>query len=41
VIGLLLLGSPVAAAFAMPLVFGVRLLVQGVALTIWAFRVRA
>jgi len=40
VIGLLLLGSPLAAAFAVPLVFGVLLLVQGVALTVWAFRVR-
>jgi len=40
-IGLLLLSSPVAAAVAVPLVFGVLLLVQGVALVIWAFRVRA
>jgi uncharacterized membrane protein HdeD (DUF308 family) len=39
-VGLLLLGSPVAAAFAVPLVFGVLLLVQGIALIIWAFRVR-
>jgi uncharacterized membrane protein HdeD (DUF308 family) len=40
-IGLLLLGSPVAAALAEPLVFGVLLLVEGIALIIWAFRVRA
>jgi uncharacterized membrane protein HdeD (DUF308 family) len=39
-VGLLLLGSPVAAALAVPLVFGVLLLVQGVALVIWAFRLR-
>jgi uncharacterized membrane protein HdeD (DUF308 family) len=38
---MLLLGSPAAAALAVPLVFGVLLLVQGVALIIWAFRVRA
>ena len=40
-LGLLLLGSPLAASFAVPFVFGVLLLIQGVALTIWAFRVRA
>jgi len=40
-IGLLLLGSPMAAALAVPLVFGVILLVQGVSLAIWAFRIRA
>ncbi len=40
-IGLLLLGSPAAAALAVPLVFGILLLVQGVGLVIWAFRVRA
>jgi uncharacterized membrane protein HdeD (DUF308 family) len=40
-VGLLLLSSPVAAALAIPLVFGVLLLVQGVGLIIWAFRVRA
>jgi uncharacterized membrane protein HdeD (DUF308 family) len=39
-VGLLLLGSPVAAALAVPLVFGVLLLVQGIALVIWAFRLR-
>jgi uncharacterized membrane protein HdeD (DUF308 family) len=40
-IGLLLLGSPIAAALAVPLVFGVLLLVQGIGLVVWAFRVRA
>ena len=40
-VGLLLLGSPVAAALAVPLIFGVLLLVEGVGLIIWAFRVRA
>ena len=40
-IGLLLLSSPVAAALAVPLVFGVLLLVQGGAHVVWAFRVRA
>jgi uncharacterized membrane protein HdeD (DUF308 family) len=40
-IGLLLLGSPLAAALVVPLVFGVLLVIQGVALVIWAFRVRA
>ena len=39
-VGLLLLGSPVAAALAVPFVFGVLLLVQGVGLIIVAFRVR-
>ena len=40
-IGLLLLGSPVAAALAVPFVFGVLLVAEGVALIIWAFRFRA
>ena len=40
-VGVLLLSSPVAVALAVPLVFGVLLLVQGIALIIWAFRVRA
>jgi len=39
--GLLLLSSPLGAALAVPLVFGVLLLIQGVALVILAFRVRA
>jgi uncharacterized membrane protein HdeD (DUF308 family) len=41
VIGLLLLSSPVAAAIAVPLVFGILLLIQGVGLVVWAFRVRS
>jgi uncharacterized membrane protein HdeD (DUF308 family) len=40
VIGLLLLGAPLTAALAVPLVFGVLLLIQGVALIILALRVR-
>ena len=40
-IGVLLLSSPVAAALAVPLVFGILLLIEGVGLIIWAFRVRA
>jgi uncharacterized membrane protein HdeD (DUF308 family) len=40
-VGLLLLGSPLAAALAVPLVFGALLLVQGVGLIVLAFRVRA
>jgi uncharacterized membrane protein HdeD (DUF308 family) len=39
-VGLLLLGSPVAAALAVPFVFGVLLLIQGVASIVLAFRVR-
>jgi DNA-binding winged helix-turn-helix (wHTH) protein/uncharacterized membrane protein HdeD (DUF308 family) len=39
-VGLFLLGSPLAAALAAPSVFGVLLLVQGVALTAFAFRNR-
>ena len=39
-IGLLLLSSPVVAALAVPFVFGVLLLIEGVALIAWAFRVR-
>ena len=39
-VGLLLLASPVAAALAVPFVFGVLLLIEGVALIVWAFRVR-
>jgi uncharacterized membrane protein HdeD (DUF308 family) len=39
-VGLLLLGSPIAAALAVPLVFGVLLLIQGVGLVVLAFRVR-
>ncbi len=40
-VGILLISSPVAAALAVPLVFGVLLLVQGVGLMILAFRLRA
>jgi uncharacterized membrane protein HdeD (DUF308 family) len=39
-VGILLLGSPVAAALAVPLVFGVLLLIQGAGLIVLAFRVR-
>jgi uncharacterized membrane protein HdeD (DUF308 family) len=39
-VGLLLLGSPIAAALAVPLVFGVLLLIQGVGSIVLAFRVR-
>jgi len=40
-VGLLLLGRPMAVALAVPFVFGILLLVQGVALLVWAFRVRS
>jgi uncharacterized membrane protein HdeD (DUF308 family) len=40
-VGILLLGSPIAAALAVPLVFGVLLLIQGAGLLILAFRVRS
>jgi uncharacterized membrane protein HdeD (DUF308 family) len=40
-VGILLLGSPIAAALAIPVVFGVLLLIQGVGLIILAFRTRA
>jgi uncharacterized membrane protein HdeD (DUF308 family) len=40
-VGILLLGSPLAAALAVPLIFGVLLLIQGAGLMILAFRVRA
>jgi DNA-binding winged helix-turn-helix (wHTH) protein/uncharacterized membrane protein HdeD (DUF308 family) len=39
-VGLFLLGSPIAAALAAPLAFGVLFLAQGVALTVLAFRAR-
>ena len=41
IIGLILLGSPMAAALAVPFVFGILLLIEGVALIIWAFKVKA
>jgi uncharacterized membrane protein HdeD (DUF308 family) len=40
-VGILLLGSPLATALAVPLIFGVLLLIQGAGLMILAFRVRA
>jgi uncharacterized membrane protein HdeD (DUF308 family) len=40
-VGILLLGSPLAAALAVPIVFGVLLLIQGAGLIILAFRARA
>ena len=40
-IGLLLLSSPATAAIAVPFVCGIILLVQGVVMALWAFRVRA
>ena len=39
-IGLLLVGRPMAAALAVPFVFGVLLLIEGVGLVFWAFRAR-
>jgi len=39
-VGFLLLSSPVAAAFAIPFVFGVLLLIQGFGLIFLAFRLR-
>jgi uncharacterized membrane protein HdeD (DUF308 family) len=41
IIGLILLGSPMVAALAVPLVFGILLLIEGVVLIIWAFRVKS
>jgi len=40
-VGLVLLSSPVSAAMVVPLVFGILLLIEGVAHIYWAFRVRA
>jgi uncharacterized membrane protein HdeD (DUF308 family) len=40
IIGLLLLGAPLVAALAVPLVFGILLLLQGIALIVLALRVR-
>ena len=40
-VGILLLGSPIAAALAVPIVFGVLLLIQGAGLIVLAFRARA
>jgi uncharacterized membrane protein HdeD (DUF308 family) len=41
IIGVLLLSSPLNAALAVPFVFGILLLIEGVALIIWAFRVKS
>jgi uncharacterized membrane protein HdeD (DUF308 family) len=41
IIGLILLGSPMVAALAVPLVFGILLLIEGAALLFWAFRVKS
>ncbi len=41
IIGLILLGAPIPAAVAVPIVFGALLLVQGVFLIIYAFQVRS
>ena len=40
-VGLLLVGSPLAAGLAVPPVFGALLLVQGVAVIVLVFRARA
>jgi uncharacterized membrane protein HdeD (DUF308 family) len=40
IIGLILLGSPMVAALAVPLVFGILLIVEGIALLFWAFKVK-
>jgi uncharacterized membrane protein HdeD (DUF308 family) len=39
-IGVLLLGSPMTTALAVPFVFGILLLIEGVALIVYAFRVK-
>jgi uncharacterized membrane protein HdeD (DUF308 family) len=39
-IGVLLLGSPMTTALAVPFVFGILLLIEGIALIIFAFRVK-
>jgi uncharacterized membrane protein HdeD (DUF308 family) len=40
IIGVLLLGSPLTTALAVPFVFGILLLIEGVALIVFAFRVK-
>ena len=40
IIGVLLLGSPLTTALAVPFMFGILLLVEGVALVVYAFRVK-
>ena len=39
-IGILLLGSPLTTALAVPFVFGILLLIEGIALIVFAFRVK-
>jgi uncharacterized membrane protein HdeD (DUF308 family) len=39
-IGALLLGAPMTTALAVPFVFGILLLIEGVALIVYAFRVK-
>jgi uncharacterized membrane protein HdeD (DUF308 family) len=39
-IGVLLLGSPMTTALAVPFVFGILLLIEGIALIVYAFRVK-
>jgi uncharacterized membrane protein HdeD (DUF308 family) len=39
-IGLLLLGAPMTTALAVPFVFGILLLIEGIALIVFAFRVK-
>jgi uncharacterized membrane protein HdeD (DUF308 family) len=39
-IGMLLLNSPVSAGLALPILFGILLLIEGVVLIVWAFRLR-
>jgi uncharacterized membrane protein HdeD (DUF308 family) len=39
-IGLVLLSSPATAALAVPFVFGILLIIEGICLLVWAFRVR-
>ena len=39
-IGILLLGSPMTSALVVPFVFGILLLIEGIALIIFAFRVK-
>jgi uncharacterized membrane protein HdeD (DUF308 family) len=41
IIGILLLGSPLTTAIAVPFVFGIILLVEGVLLIVWSLRVRS
>ena len=40
IIGVILLGAPIPAAVAVPLVFGALLLIQGVILIVYGFKVR-